>query len=77
MPSGGVISYFGYEYQFFATSLLMIRAHGSENETFKLSVETLFGEDAELERKKEKSLRGEQRQDTKIIQVQVKTALWD
>ncbi len=73
MPSGGVVGYFGYEYQFFATTLLMLTAHAAKDSPFKLSIETLFGEDAELERRKVKLLKAEQVFDTEIVQVQVKT----
>src|SRR5258706_6141756 len=73
MSSGGVVGYFGYEYQFLATSLLLLNAHTYKDTSFKLTVETLFGEDAELERKREKGLNAEQTQDDVIIQVQVKT----
>ena len=73
MSSGGVTGYFGYEYQFWATSLLLLNAHTKTDVPFKLSVETLFGDDAELEHKREKGLGIEQDQDDVIIQVQVKT----
>lgn len=73
MPSGGVVGYFGYEYQFFATTLLMLNAHAAKDLPFKLSIETLFGEDAELERRKVKLLSTEQVFDDETIQVQVKT----
>jgi DNA polymerase III delta prime subunit len=73
MPSGGVVGYFGYEYQFFATTLLMLNAHAAKDLPFKLSIETLFGEDAELERRKVKLLSTEQVFDDEAIQVQVKT----
>ena len=73
MPSGGVIGCFGYEYQFYATSLLMLNAHKNDNVSFKLSVETLFGEDAELEHKEDKVLSSTQNQNNIYIQVQVKT----
>lgn len=54
MSSGGITSYFGYEYQFIASSLLLLNAHKNTGAPFKLSIETLFGEDAELEQKKRK-----------------------
>jgi DNA polymerase III delta prime subunit len=74
MPSGGVVGYFGYEYQFFATTLLMLNAHAAKDFPFKLSIETLSGEDAELERRKVKLLSAEQVVDDKtVLQVQVKT----
>ncbi len=73
MPSGGIIGYFGYEYQFFATTLLMLDAHGVKHESFKLSVETLFGEDAELEQKKVRILNFGQVINDTVVQVQVKT----
>ena len=73
MSSGGITSYFGYEYQFIASSLLLLNAHKNTGAPFKLSIETLFGEDAELEQKKEKGVDVEQTQNEFTIQVQVKT----
>ncbi len=73
MPSGGIVGYFGYEYQFFATTLLLLNTHVSDVKPFLLSVETLFGEDAQLEHRSVKALNAKQQANNTVIQIQVKT----
>src|SRR5262245_34756376 len=48
MFSGGVSGYFGYEYQFYVSALLLLQAHKDKPKEFlQLEVETTFGQDAE------------------------------
>ena len=77
--SGGIIGYFGYEYQFYVSVLLLLQAYKQNPNGFvALGVETSFGQDAELlfnspENDEEKSLVLLQANKSNSVQIQIKT----
>ncbi len=79
MSSGGIAGYFGYEYQFYVSVLLLLRAYKQNpNEFIRLGVETEFGQDAELlfastQNAEEKQLALLQASKHSSTQVQIKT----